>query len=68
VTVRLKTPWQAHVAIAAITFTSGAVGCAWGYYCGWLGILVTVVYAYFLGAVGGQLVARRWSQRLEVTL
>jgi hypothetical protein len=46
----------------------GPIGWVWGHYCGWLGIPITLVYAYFLGAVGGQLIARRWPQRLEVTL
>jgi hypothetical protein len=68
VTVRLKTPWQARVACVAVGAVCGPIGWAWGHYCGWPGILVTVVYAYFLGAVGGQLIARRWPQRLEVTL
>jgi hypothetical protein len=67
VTVRRKTPWQARVAHAAVGAVGGAIGGAWGHYCGWPGILITVVYAYFLGAVGGYLIARRWPQRLEVT-
>jgi phage shock protein PspC (stress-responsive transcriptional regulator) len=67
VTVRLKTLWQARVAHAAVGAVGGVVGGVWGYYCGWPGVLITVVYAYFLGAVGGQLIARRWPQRLEVT-
>jgi outer membrane lipoprotein SlyB len=67
VTVRRKTPWQARVAHAVVGAVGGAVGGVWGHYCGWPGILVTLVYAYFLGAVAGQLIARRWPQRLEVT-
>jgi hypothetical protein len=68
VTVRLKTPWQAHVACVAVGAVCGLIGWVWGHYCGWLGIPITVVYVYFLGAVGGHLIGRRWPQRLEVTL
>jgi hypothetical protein len=68
VTVRLKTPWQAHVACVAVGAVCGPIGWVWGYYCGWLGIPITVVYAYFLGAVAGHLIGRRWPPRLEVTL
>jgi ABC-type xylose transport system permease subunit len=68
VTVRLKTPWQALVALAAVIAVGAAIGGTWSYYCGLFGFPVAVVEDYFLGAVAGQLIARRWPQRLEVTL
>jgi hypothetical protein len=68
VTVQLKTPWQAHVACVAVGAVCGPIGWVWGHYCElWLSIPITLVYAYFLGAVAGHLIARRWPPRLEVT-
>jgi hypothetical protein len=67
VTVRRKIPWQALVAIAAVTVVGGAIGGAWSYYYGLCGFLIAVIENYFLGAIAGYLIARRWPQRLEVT-
>jgi hypothetical protein len=67
VTVRLKTPWQALVAIIAVSAVGGPIGGAWCYYFGLYGLFITVPGNFFLGAVAGHLIARRWPQRLEVT-
>jgi membrane protein YqaA with SNARE-associated domain len=65
--IRHKTPWQALVAMATVTVVGGVIGGVWNYYCGPYGLFFTVPGTFFLGAVGGHLIARRWPQRLEVT-
>jgi ABC-type xylose transport system permease subunit len=67
VTVRLKVPWQALVTLTIVTAVGGAIGGAWCYYCGLSGLFFTVPENFFLGAVAGHLIARRWPPRLEVT-